>query len=148
MGAAYSVDLRRKIVQACEHSTASQAEVARFFGVSRSFVEKLLRLHRRTGGTGARQETGMPPNSDRCHNLRPGTALATRTKRPDPGGIGRPAAGTMWAMCKHQLRLATHATAPYALKKRLFMPLNVMHRMVYWHASTTARNLPRTSSGA
>lgn len=49
MGAAHSVDLRRKVVQACERGTVSQAEVARFFGVSRSFVEKLLRLHRRTG---------------------------------------------------------------------------------------------------
>src|SRR5436190_1448496 len=49
MGAAYSVDLRRKVVQACERGTASQAEVARLFGVSRSFVEKLLRLRRRTG---------------------------------------------------------------------------------------------------
>lgn len=48
MGAAYSVDLRRKVVEACERGTASQAQVAQFFGVSVSFVEKLLRLHRRT----------------------------------------------------------------------------------------------------
>ena len=48
MGAAYSVDLRRKVVQACERGTASQAEVARLFGVSRSFVEKLLQLRSST----------------------------------------------------------------------------------------------------
>ena len=49
MAAAYSTDLRRKVVQACERSSASQAQVAGFFGVSLSFVEKLLRLHRRSG---------------------------------------------------------------------------------------------------
>ena len=43
------MDVRRKVVQACERGTASQAEVAQFFGASVSFVEKSLRLHRRTG---------------------------------------------------------------------------------------------------
>ncbi len=61
MGAAYSVDLRRKVVQACERGTASQAEVARLFGVSRSFVEKLLRLRRRTGALEPdRKRAGRP----------------------------------------------------------------------------------------
>jgi transposase len=65
MGAAYSVDLRRKVVQACERSTASQAEVARFFGVSRSFGEKLLRLHRRTGRLEPdRKRAGRPTRID------------------------------------------------------------------------------------
>ena len=50
MGARYSLDLRRKIVQACERDTASQREVAEFFIVSRSFVEVLLRQYRRHGG--------------------------------------------------------------------------------------------------
>lgn len=49
MAAASSTDLRRKVVQDCERSSAFQAEVAEFFGVSLSFVEKLLRLHRRSG---------------------------------------------------------------------------------------------------
>src|SRR5205085_4520230 len=65
MGAAYSVDLRRKVVQACERSLASQAEVARFFGVSQSFVEKLLRLHRRTGELEPdRKRAGRPARID------------------------------------------------------------------------------------
>lgn len=50
MGAFYSLDLRRKIVQACERGTASQREVAEFFNVSLSFVEVLLREYRRHGG--------------------------------------------------------------------------------------------------
>jgi transposase len=48
MGTAYCVDLQRKVVQACERDTASEAEVARFFGMSLAFVEMLLRLYRRT----------------------------------------------------------------------------------------------------
>ena len=65
MGAAYSVDLRRKVVEACERGTASQADVAQFFGVSVSFVEKLLRLHRRTGALEPdRRRAGRPAQVD------------------------------------------------------------------------------------
>ena len=49
MPAPYSVDLRRKIVAACERGDATQLEVAQFVGVSISFVEKLLRTYRLTG---------------------------------------------------------------------------------------------------
>lgn len=49
MAAPYSSDLRRKIVQACERHAQSQRAVAEFFGVSRSFVEGLLRRYRRSG---------------------------------------------------------------------------------------------------
>ena len=49
MAAAYSLDLRRKVVEACERHVCSQAEVARFYGVSKPFVEKVLRQYRETG---------------------------------------------------------------------------------------------------
>ncbi|RJF95878.1 helix-turn-helix domain-containing protein [Noviherbaspirillum saxi] len=49
MTAPYSVDLRRKIVRACERRTQSQRQIAELFGVSRSFVEGLLRRIRRSG---------------------------------------------------------------------------------------------------
>jgi transposase len=49
MPAPYSVDFRRKIVDACERGDATQLEVAQFVGVSISFVEKLLRIYRITG---------------------------------------------------------------------------------------------------
>jgi transposase len=48
--AAYSLDLRRKILQACERRLGSQRTLADLFGVSLSFVEKLIRRHRTTGG--------------------------------------------------------------------------------------------------
>lgn len=50
MAAPYSVDLRQKIVQACETGTHSQREIAELFNVSLSFVEALLRQYRRSGG--------------------------------------------------------------------------------------------------
>lgn len=55
MAAPYSVDLRRKVVQACERGTQSQREVAELFNVSLSFVEALLRQYRRSGGELVRQ---------------------------------------------------------------------------------------------
>lgn len=46
---AYSLDLREKIVRAVDERVGSQGLVAQLFGVSRSFVEKLLRRRRRSG---------------------------------------------------------------------------------------------------
>jgi transposase len=54
MAVAYSVDLRWKIVRACERGTESQREVAQFFGVSLSFAESLLSLYRETSDVIAR----------------------------------------------------------------------------------------------
>ena len=49
MAKAYSVDLRRLVWAAWQKGDVSQAEVARRFGVSASFVRDLARLHRQTG---------------------------------------------------------------------------------------------------
>ena len=49
---ASSLDLREKIVRAVDERGGSQGIVAQLFGVSRSFVEKLLR-RRRCSGSGA-----------------------------------------------------------------------------------------------
>ena len=46
---AYSLDLRRKIVESYDGGDKSQSDVAKSFGVSLSFVEKLL-IRRRTSG--------------------------------------------------------------------------------------------------
>lgn len=45
---AYSTDLREKIVRAYDEGLGSQRAIAELFGVSRSFVEKLLRRRRLT----------------------------------------------------------------------------------------------------
>lgn len=46
---AYSYDLRQKIVDAYDKGESSQGQIADTFGVSRSFVEKLLHRRRTTG---------------------------------------------------------------------------------------------------
>ena len=46
---AYSIDLRRKIVGSYDRGDKTQGAVAQSFGVSVSFVEKLLRRRRITG---------------------------------------------------------------------------------------------------
>lgn len=46
---AYSTDLREKITRAYDDGLGSQRALAELFGVSRSFVEKLLHRRRTTG---------------------------------------------------------------------------------------------------
>jgi transposase len=55
---AYSLDLRQKILRAYDQQLGSQRAIAALFGVSQSFVEKLLRRWRRTGAVAARPHGG------------------------------------------------------------------------------------------
>jgi transposase len=56
--AAYSIDLRQKILHAYERRLGSQQTLAEVFGVSLSFVEKLLRRYRSTGEVGPKPHAG------------------------------------------------------------------------------------------
>jgi hypothetical protein len=60
MPAPYSVDLRWRIVRACERGTQSQREVVERFEVSLATVENLLRLYRRTGDVTPQTPAGGP----------------------------------------------------------------------------------------
>ena len=51
---AYSTDLRQKIIEAYQQDHGIQRAVAEFFGVSVSFVEKLLQRYRTTGNIAAK----------------------------------------------------------------------------------------------
>jgi transposase len=55
---AYSFDLRQKILRACDQRLGSQRAIATLFGVSQSFVEKLLRQRRATGDIHPRPHAG------------------------------------------------------------------------------------------
>lgn len=46
---AYSLDLRQKIVDVYQNESISQRQLAKRFGVAKSFVIKLLKQHRETG---------------------------------------------------------------------------------------------------
>jgi transposase len=56
--AAYSIDLRQKILRACERQLGSQRTIADIFGVSLAFVEKVLRQYRSTGDIAPKSRAG------------------------------------------------------------------------------------------
>jgi transposase len=55
---AYSLDLRQKILQAYDHGRGSQRALAALFGVSRGFVEQLMRRRHTTGEIAPRPHAG------------------------------------------------------------------------------------------
>jgi transposase len=55
---AYSLDLRQKILRAYDQRLGSQRAIATLFGVSQSFVEKLLRRRRTNGAIAPRPHAG------------------------------------------------------------------------------------------
>lgn len=57
----YSLDLRQKIKAALERGVGSQRAVAELFGVSLSFVERLLQRERATGSLAPLPHAGGPP---------------------------------------------------------------------------------------
>jgi transposase len=58
---AFSDDLRERVWRACEDEALSASEAAEDFGVSRSFVFKLLRRHREDGSLSAKPRGGNRP---------------------------------------------------------------------------------------
>jgi transposase len=56
--AAYSIDLRQKILHAYERRLGSQRALAHLFGVSLAFVEKVLRQYRTTGSITPKPHAG------------------------------------------------------------------------------------------
>jgi transposase len=55
---AYSLDLRKRVVAACDEGVLTRSEIAETFGVSVSFVTKLLRRRRDNGSIAAKPHTG------------------------------------------------------------------------------------------
>jgi transposase len=55
---ALSLDLRERVVAACDEGTRSQPEIAEDFGVSLSFITKLLRRRKLTGSIAAKARSG------------------------------------------------------------------------------------------
>jgi transposase len=68
---AYSTDLREKITRAYDDGIGSQRVIAELFGVSRSFVEKLLHRRRTTGEIAALPHGGgrRPLCQEKEHQL-------------------------------------------------------------------------------
>jgi transposase len=60
---ARSLDLRERVAAACDEGSRSQPEIAEDFGVSLSFVTKLLRRRRLTGSIAAKLHAGGFPSA-------------------------------------------------------------------------------------
>ena len=147
-GAAYSEDLRRKVVQACERGTASQAKVALFFGVSRAFVEKLLRLHRRTGALEPdRKRAGRPGLLDAaaCEQVQRWLAEQNDLTLAELDERLQIHCGLHVSIsCVHRLLQRLHMRR----KKKPFMPANGTQRRYYWHVSNTVHNSPHAHANS
>src|SRR2546428_5759943 len=85
--AAYSLDLRERIVEAVERQIGSKRKIAELFGVHESFIYKLLRQRRERGdiaplphGGGGRAETPLKPP-------RPGAPPGAGTARATPSAL-------------------------------------------------------------
>jgi transposase len=55
---AYSLDLRTRVVEAVDRQVGTQQEVATLFGVSGTFIKKLLRQRRETGSLAPQPQGG------------------------------------------------------------------------------------------
>ena len=130
---AYSIDLRERVVVACDEGTDTRAEIAERYNVSTSFIRKLLRRRRDSNGSIAPKPHaggGKPSMSqaDLQHvrtliEHRPDATLAELCQRL--GEVGGNAEVRPWTMCR-------------ALRK-LKLPRKKSHCMP---ASATRRGLP------
>ncbi len=55
---AYSLDFRQKILQVYENEKISQRQLAKWFCVALSFIEKLLKQYKETGSIAAKPFAG------------------------------------------------------------------------------------------
>lgn len=142
MAAPYSLDLRRKVVQACKRQGQSQRAVAEFFGVSLSFVEALLRRVRRSGQlVPPRRRPGRHARIDPtgCQRLehwlqeQPDLTLAEMAGRLQADGS--PAVSTP-TVCRALQRLGLRR------KKRPYTPRSATQRRYVRHAVSTGKILP------
>ena len=142
MAAPYSLDLRRKVVQACRRPGQSQRTVAEFFGVSLSFVEGVLRRVRRSGELAPLRRRPGPHakvDEDSCQCLerwlqeQPDLTLAEMAERLQ--AEGRPAVSTP-TLCRALQRLGLRR------KKRPHTPQSATPRRYVRYAINTGKTLP------
>jgi len=60
----YSLDLRQKIIDAREQQQLSIRQLAKIFGVAKSFVQKIVKQYQETGDLQPRYSGGRPPKMD------------------------------------------------------------------------------------
>jgi len=121
---AYSMDLRERVVRACDDRLGTRQEIAEMLGVSISFITKLLRRRRDEKTIAARPHSGGGKSSLSEAELRrieelvveqPDATLKELCGRLHDGGVTKVKS---WTMCRALQRLGL------VRKKSPFTPRN------------------------
>ncbi len=117
---AYSVDLRQKIVRAYDNKLGTQYQIAEIFGVSRAFVQNVLRRRRTTGSIAPLPQRGGAKRALDDEALRVVRRLVNQ--RPD---------ATLEELCEAvDVELGIRVSVPTmctVLNKRLGLPRKKSH---------------------
>jgi len=147
MGAAYSDDLRKKVIQACERRRESQREIAELFSVSLSFVESVWQHYRHSGGevVPMRRRAGRHTHLDATSRGRLREWLDEQPDLTLKELIDRlkTATGVVVSgptMCRALQQMGMRR------KKRQYMPRNGTVRAYVWHAVGTDGKSPSFQS--
>lgn len=123
---AYSLDLRERVVRACDDRLGTRQEMAEMLGVSVSFITKLLRRRRDEKTIAAKPHTGGgKPSMDQADLKRvkelvakqPDATLAELCRRLRDGGGATVRA---WTMCRALKALGlVRKKSPFTLRSAI-----------------------------
>jgi transposase len=146
--AAYSIDLRQRILRAWERHLGSQRTIADIFGVSLAFVEKVLRQHRTTGSIAPKPHAGgQKPRLGAAAR-----AVVQRLMGADPDATLEELCTGVAAETGVRVSVPTMCRVLQRLglprNKSRSTPANVIPRVSSKRARTTARRSRHSPSGA
>lgn len=102
----YSQDLRERVVRACDERRGTRAQIAAWFGVSTSWIRRLLQRRRTTGSFAAKPHAGgaVKMTPERCDRLlvlireQPDATLAELRERLAAPVHGTTIARALWRL--------------------------------------------------
>jgi transposase len=144
----YTLDLRQKILEAYDRKRGSQRALAALFGVSRAFLEQLLRRRRTTGEIAPRPHAGG--RQPRCDAA--ALALVRQWIQEQPDATLEELCAQLQRQRGLRLSVATMCRVLQRLglprKKRPFTPPNVTPHRSNRPVPPSNTGRPRSISGA
>jgi transposase len=89
----YSMDLRERVVRACDEQIGTRMEIAEMFAVSTAWIRRLLQRRRETGGFSARPRGGRRFAAFDEAGLGPSEVCAAGATRRNPSRVAGPLRG-------------------------------------------------------